>query len=169
MYLYIYIYVYMPLLAYLLTAWSRVLLGKLTGSQLVKKFPTFYGTRRFITAFASARHVSLSWNSSIQSIPPHPTSWRSILILSSHLGLGLASGLFPSGFPTKTLYTPLLSPLRTTCPAHLILLDFYHPNNIGWGVQIIKLLIMQLPPLPCFLVTLRPKTFIRLYENKFYC
>ena len=45
-------------------------------------------------------------------------------MLSSHLHLGLASGLFPSGFPTKTLYTPLLSPKRTTCPAHLILLNF---------------------------------------------
>jgi hypothetical protein len=41
--------------------WSRVLLEKLTGLQLVKKFPAFYGTRRFITAFASAaRHLSLS-------------------------------------------------------------------------------------------------------------
>ena len=29
---------------YLLTPWSRVLLEKLTGSQLVKKFPAFYGT-----------------------------------------------------------------------------------------------------------------------------
>jgi len=36
---------------------------------------------------------------------PHPTSWRSILILSSHLCLGLPSFVFPSGFPTKTLYT----------------------------------------------------------------
>jgi len=39
---------------------------------------------------------------------PHPTSWRSILILSTHLCLGLPSGLSPSGFPTKTLYTPPL-------------------------------------------------------------
>jgi hypothetical protein len=45
---------------YLLTPWSRVLLEKLTGFQLVKKFPKFYGTQRFITAFASAHHLSLS-------------------------------------------------------------------------------------------------------------
>ena len=38
------------LLTYLLTSWSKVLLEKLTGSQLVKNFPAFYGTRRFITA-----------------------------------------------------------------------------------------------------------------------
>jgi hypothetical protein len=34
--------------------------------------------------------------------PTHPTSWRSILILSSHLHLDLSIGLFPTGFPTKT-------------------------------------------------------------------
>jgi hypothetical protein len=38
----------------------RRVLEKLTGLQLVKKFPAFYGTRRFITAFTSDRHVSLS-------------------------------------------------------------------------------------------------------------
>jgi len=112
------------LLTYLLTAWCRVLLEKLTGLQLVKKFPAFHGTRRFITTLTSVRHPSLSWTSPIQSIYSHPTSWRSILILSTHLRLGLHSGLFPSGFSTKTLYTLLFSPIRATCPAHLILLDF---------------------------------------------
>ena len=46
--------------AYLLTPWCRVLLEKITGSQLVKKFPAFYGNRVFITAFTNARHLSLS-------------------------------------------------------------------------------------------------------------
>ena len=93
-------------ITYLLTPWCKVLLEKLTGLQLVKKFPTFHGTRRFITALTTVRHLSLSWASPIQSIYPHPTSWRSILILSTHLRLGLPSDLFPSGFPTKTLHTP---------------------------------------------------------------
>jgi len=87
------------LLTYLLTPWCRVLLEKLTGLQLVKKFPAFHGTRRFITALTTVRHLSLSWASPIQSIYPPPTSRRSILILSTHLCLGFPSGLLPSGFP----------------------------------------------------------------------
>ena len=74
--------------------------------QLFKKFPAFHGTRRFITALTSVRHLSLSWASPIQSIYPHPTSRRSIQILSTHLRLGLPNGLLSSGFPIKTLYTP---------------------------------------------------------------
>ena len=53
------------------------------------------------------------------------------LILSSHLCLGLPSGLFPSGFSTKTLYTLLLSFIRSTCPAHLIFLDFITRTKLG--------------------------------------
>ena len=65
---------------YSLTPWCRVLLEKLTGLQLVKKFPAFYGTLRFITVLTSVRHLSLSWANPIQSTYPHPTSWRSIYI-----------------------------------------------------------------------------------------
>ena len=119
------------ILTYLLTPWCRVLLEKLTGLQLVKKFPAFYGTRRFITAVTSVRHLSLSWASPIQSTYPHPTSWTSILILSTHLRLGLPSGLFPSSFPTKILYAPLSSPIRATCPTHLILHDFITRTILG--------------------------------------
>ena len=55
-----------------LTPWCRVLLEQLTGLQLVKKFPAFHGTRRFITALTSVRHMSLSLD---QPNPVHiPTS-----------------------------------------------------------------------------------------------
>ena len=64
----------------LLTQYITVIFEKLTGLQLVKKFSALYGIRRFIAAFTSARHLSLSWASSIQSTTPHPTYWRSILI-----------------------------------------------------------------------------------------
>jgi len=57
----------------------------------------------------SARHLSLSWASSIQSMDPHPSAWRSILILSSILHLGPPVRPFLSGFPPKTLCKPLLS------------------------------------------------------------
>ena len=86
------------------TPWCRVLRDKLTGLQLVKKFPAFHGTRRFITALTIVRHLSLYWASPIQSIYPHPTYWRSTLILSTLLRLGLPSGVLPSGFPTKTVF-----------------------------------------------------------------
>ena len=119
------------LLTYLFTPWSRVLLDKLTGFKLVNKFSAFYGTRRFITAFTSARHQSLSWASSIQSKAPHPTTWKSILILFSHLRLGLPSGLFPAGFHTKILHTPLLSPIRATCSACHIFLNFITRTTFG--------------------------------------
>jgi hypothetical protein len=58
-----------------------------------------------------------------QSNPYHPISLRSILRLSTHLRLGLTSGLFPSYIPTTILYAIPFAPIRATFPAHLILLD----------------------------------------------
>ena len=96
---------------------------KLTSSQLVKKYPAFYGTRRFIAELTSARQLSLSWASSIQSTPT--TSH----FLKIHLNIILPSTPGSPKWPLSltflyqyTVYA-LLSPIRATCPAHLNLLD----------------------------------------------
>ena len=127
-----------------LTALGAVLSEGLTGPQLVKKFPAFYITQRFNTAFTSTHHLFLSWTRSTQSMPPHPTYWKSVLILLFHLCHCLPNGLFPLGFPTKILFWKLVgnilvltvTKLRVSqfyqspsfcsvyCPACLILLDF---------------------------------------------
>ena len=73
---------------------------------------------------------------------PYPKPARSIPCSTPHFlkihpniifpsRLGLPSCLLPSGFPTKTLYTPLPSPIHTTCPTHLIILDFIMQEILG--------------------------------------
>jgi hypothetical protein len=105
----------------------------------VKKILTFYGTWRFITKFTKVNHWSLSWARWIQSIPSHLISLKSILIFTSHLWLGLPSGFYPSGFPTKILYAFLISPMCDTCSAS------HRPNSIWWRLQKTKL-FMQFSP-----------------------
>jgi hypothetical protein len=58
---------------------SWALLQKLPIVQLLKNFPTFYRTRRFITVFTRALHWSLSRARSIQSIPSHPKIYFNIV------------------------------------------------------------------------------------------
>jgi len=53
--------------------------------------------------------------------------------LSSHLRLGLPSGLFPSDIPNKTQYTRIFYSIRATSHAHLILLDFITQTILGEG------------------------------------
>ena len=112
---------------YLLTPYKRSL-SSYTNFQLVKKLPAFYGTRRFITTFTSARHLSLSSASSIHSIPS--TSH----FLKKHFNIILPS---TPGSPKwalsliKALYTPVLFSVRATCTANLILLDFIARKIFG--------------------------------------
>ena len=81
----------------------------------------------------------------------HPTSRKSISILSSHLCLGLPSGLNRSGFSTKTLYVPLLSDVRATCPVHLSLLDLITRIIYDEGTEHKApfYVAFSTPPLPC--------------------
>jgi len=81
--------------------------------QLVKKFLALNRTRRLITVNTTVRYLSLSAAGRF-----HPTSFSPILILSSHLCVGLQICLFPSGIHTKTCMHFL--PRRATCPVYFI-------------------------------------------------
>jgi len=137
----------------LINSMEQVLLDNLTGPQLMKKFPHFMEPECSLQY--SQQPTAYPCLELDQSGPCHTlNSWRSILIFSSHLHLGLPSGLFPLGFPTKILYVPL--PPHTyymLCPSHYS--GFDHLKNIWCGVQIIQLLIMQSSPLSCYVIPLR--------------
>ena len=99
--------------------------------QLVKKFPAFHGTRRFITALTSVRHLSLSWASSIQVHIPisHLLEIHPNII---HPSTPRSSQWAPSlRFPHQGPIHPLSSPIRATCPAHPILLHFITRTILG--------------------------------------
>ena len=128
----------MPFLLTYWAPWSRVLLEKLAGVQLVKKFPPHFREPEGLSPHSQQSVTSPYLEPDRSSpCPPHPTSWRSILIISSHLRLGRPSDLFPHQNPVHT------SPLPNTCyvsrPSHSSRFDL--PNNIELGVQIIKLLL----------------------------
>jgi hypothetical protein len=127
---------------YLLTPLSRVRLEKQTSLQLVKKFPAFYGTRKFITPFTSARHLSLSWARSIHSIPPTSKFLKinlNVIVPSTPRSPQWSLSLrIPHQNPIHA--SPLPHPSYMPRPSYCY--RFYHPHNSGWGVQIMELLII---------------------------
>jgi hypothetical protein len=61
--------------------------------------------------------------------PPYFCNIHLSIILP--LRVGLSTGLYPSGSPTKTLYASLFSPMRATCPDPLTLLDLIAVITFG--------------------------------------
>ena len=123
------------LLICLLTPCNRVLLEKLTGFQLVKKFVIFYGTRRLITAVTSARHLSLSWARSIQPIPPtsHFLKIHLNFILPSTPGSPKWSLSFR--FPHQNPVYASLLPYTHYVPRPSYSSRFYHPRFLSLGAE----------------------------------
>ena len=146
-------------LTYLLTPWCRVLLEKLTGLQLVKTFPAFHRTRRFITTLTSVRHLSLSWASPIQSMYPHPTSWRSILILSTHLHLGLPS-TFPFNYRSSA-DVGVIAKISALYPVDSNSTAAPHTYSCTTYIQIFVLGVMQ-----AYLSQFLPSVALSMYTKK---
>ena len=113
---------------YLLTPCSRVLLEKLTGSQLVKKFPAFYGTTRFSTACTSARHLSPSRATSILSMPPSYFLMIQLNIILPSMPVSSKWSLYPRFLHQNPVCT---SALPNTCfmPHKSHSSRFDQPNN----------------------------------------
>jgi len=119
--------------------WAETL-WKANSTQLVKKFPAFCGTQMLITVFKMVSYWSLFWAAWIQSTNLCLISWRYILILSSNLRLvGHPRVLLLSVFPTKIVYSFLVSPLPCylSLPSHSRCFD--HPKDICWRVQVMQL------------------------------
>ena len=115
----------------LITPYSRVLLEKLTGSAASQEIPRILWNPK-VHHHTHKFPPPVPILSQLHPVPTTPSHFLKIhLILSSYLRLGLSSGLFPSGFPTETLNTPLPSPIRATCHAHLIILDYITRTILG--------------------------------------
>jgi len=95
---------------------------------LVKKFPVFYRTGRFITTHVRARHWYLSWARSVHSPPLHPSWFLDDLF---NISFPCTHRSLEWSVPSRTQYAPPLFPTLATYPAHHNLLN--HPrNNICW-------------------------------------
>ena len=117
---------------YLLIPWSRVLFEKLTSKlcRWTRNSPHLWNPKLPHRTHKCPPPVPIL--SQLHPVPTTPSNFLKI-----HLNIILPSTswspqwLFPSGLPTNTLCTPLSSPIRATCPAHFIRLDFTTRTILG--------------------------------------
>ena len=90
---------------------------------------------------STSHFLKIQLNITLQYMPGSPKSYLSLRFHHQNTVLVYASPI------TQMCYIPNSSHSSR----------FYHPNNIGWGVQILQLLIISLPPLLFYLFPPRPK------------
>jgi len=118
-----------------LTPWSRVLLEKLTVTQLVKKFPALYGNRRFITMSKSPPMVPiLIQMNSFHNLPHYILKIHPKMIFSSRLSSSESS--LPFKYPNQNFLVFLISRVCATCPANLFFLDFISLRIFSWNSDV---------------------------------
>jgi hypothetical protein len=151
----------------LVTTWCRG--EKMNVARLLKKFLSSYGTRRFINFYTKSRNCTVCWSSWIEPSLSHSIFSVSVLILSSRLCFGLASGFL---WFSKAFCLFLIVPVHATCSNSLNLRDFLTPTSVkkSWVFRYTFLsILLFLPPLlspdisvsTLFIVTSSPCSSLR--------
>ena len=130
------------LITYLLTPWSRVLLERLTGFAANQEIPRILWNPK----------VHYRTHKRPPPVPilsqPHPVPTTPSHFLKIHRNIILPSTFWSPQWSLSLRFShqnlvhtsPFLHTCQMPCSSHSS--RFYHPHSIGWGVRIIKLLIM---------------------------
>jgi hypothetical protein len=123
---------------------NRLVCKMYTKSELESK--TFKELKRL----AREKSISQCWTSKVitNSTPSHSISLRSVFILPSYWCLRIARDLFTSGFHNQHYSFAYIHTGHLPSPSHHP--SFDRPDNIWWGVQIMKLRIVEFSPVTAF-------------------
>jgi len=138
------------------TPWSRVVLEKLVVTQVVRKFPAFFGTEGFLPFSWDPLDPILNHMHPVHTFPLYFPKIHSDVILPSTSRFTEWSALFMLS-NQNVVYTYRLShACYVPHPSHSPWFD--HPNNI-LCVQVMKFFIVHSSPASCHFLPLRSKYF----------